>query len=372
MKIAMISNQAQSMLNFRGPLIVELIRGGHEVICFAPNFDTKTRSAISALGANTVGFEMSRSGTNPFQELAVIFKLRALLREHQPEICFTFFLKPVIYGTLAAWSAGIERRYGLIEGLGFSFTAGSEVNFRMWILQRFLKVLARFAALNIDKMIFLNEDDKKEFIDSGIVKSEKTALLGAIGVDLDEWSVQPLPEGQITFILVARLLGDKGIREYVQAARIVSAENPKVRFLLLGGLDENPAAISRSEVNAWVTEGLIEWPGHVAVKPWLGQSSVFVLPSYREGLPCSTQEAMALGRPVITTDAPGCRETVIEGYNGFLIPPRDPAALANAMQHFIEHPQDISKMGANSRKLAEEKFNVQIQNGKLLEFLGLR
>lgn len=371
MKIAVISNQASSMLNFRGSLLAELDRQGHEVLAFAPDFSPETRSALADLGAQPVEFTMSRSGINPLREVAVIFELRGLLRRHKPDICFTFFVKPVIYGTIAAWSIGIKRRFGLIEGLGFGFTAAPEVDVRRWVVQRFLVLMGRLAMARLNRVIFLNPDDRKEFVDRKLVASAQTELLGAIGVDLEEWSVEPFPEGPVTFILVARLLRDKGIREYVEAARMIRTSHPEARFLLVGGLDENPAAISRAEVEAWVAEGLIEWPGHVPVKQWLARASVFVLPSYREGVPRSTQEAMALGRPVITTDVPGCRETLINGRNGFLIPPRDPVALAGAMRHFIEHHHDIEPMGAESRKLAEQRFDVHVQNQKLMAFMEL-
>ncbi len=371
MKIAVISNQAGSMLNFRGPLLAELHREGHEVLAFAPDFDPKIRSAFAAIGAQPVDFTMSRAGMNPLREIAVIFELRRLLRSHRPDICFTFFLKPVIYGTIAAWSIGVRRRFGLIEGLGFAFTAAPKVDLRRLVVQRFLAVMARFAMARLNRVIFLNPDDRQEFLDRKFVIPAQTALLGAIGLDLEEWSVEPLPEKPVTFILVARLLRDKGIREYVEAARILRADHPEARFLLVGGLDENPAAIARTEVDAWVAEGLIEWPGHVPVKRWLSQASVFVLPSYREGVPRSTQEAMALGRPVITTDVPGCRETVIAGRNGLLVPPRDPVALAKAMCHFIEYPQNIVRMGAESRKLAEQRFDVYVQNRRLMAFMEL-
>jgi len=372
MKIAVISNQAKSMINFRGPLLAELHRQGHEILAFAPEFDSETRAAITALGAQPVTFGLSRAGLNPLKELAAIFELRRLMRHHKPDICFAYFLKPVIYGTIAAWSAGVVRRYCMIEGLGFAFTAAPIGDVRRLVVQLILSVLVRFATKKAHRMIFLNRDDQQEFIERGLIEAQKTALLGAIGVDLTEWSVVPLPEGPLTFILVARLLRDKGIGEYIAAARILRRRFPQVRFLLLGGLDENPTAISRSEVEGWVAEGLIEWPGHVQVRPWLAQASVFVLPSYyREGVPRSTQEAMAFGRAVITTDAPGCRETVIDGCNGILVPPRDPEALAAAMIHFVEHRKDIVRMGAESRRLAVERFDVHVQNRKLMALLEL-
>ena len=173
----------------------------------------------------------------------------------------------------------------------------------------------------------------------------------------------------VTFLLAARLLREKGIVEYAEAARLVKARHSEVRFVLLGGLDPNPGGLSQAEVQAWAAEGLLEWPGHVAVKPWLTKTSVFVLPSYREGVPRSTQEAMAMGRPVITTDAPGCRETVDEGVNGFLVPVRDVPALADAMLRFVQNPSLIESMGRESRRLAEMHFDVRKINAQLLKIL---
>lgn len=371
MRIALISNQAKSMLNFRGPLIEELVRQGHEILAFAPDFEELTRSECEKLGARPVDFAMSRAGLNPLREIAVILELRRLLMTLRPDIVLSFFLKPVIYGTLAAASARIQKRFALIEGLGFAFTPSGSFDLRRFAVQLPMLLLTRFAMNRLDKVILLNRDDQKEFIDRGLVELRTTGLLGAIGLDLDEWSQVPLPEERAVFILVARLLADKGIREYVEAARILRRANSDARFLLLGGLDEHPTAISRDEVNSWVAEGLIEWPGHVPVRPWLAQANVFVLSSYREGFPRSTQEAMAMGRPVVTTDVPGCRDTVVEGRNGFKVRARDPEALAKAMKHFIEEPGAIAAMGAESRRIAEKQFDVQVQNHKLLDLMGI-
>ncbi len=220
-------------------------------------------------------------------------------------------------------------------------------------------------------------------MERGLIARERTEVLGGIGVDLEAWPVAPLPGGPegpggpggpggpVTFILVARLLRDKGIEDYIAAIRLLREGGAQARFLLLGGLDDNPAGITRAEVEAWVAEGLVEWPGHADVRPWLAQAHVFVLPSYREGVPRSTQEAMAMGRAIITTDAPGCRETVEDGVNGFLMPVRDPGALAAAMERFITDPALAAYMGHESRVLAEARFDVHRQNARLLGFLGL-
>lgn len=371
MKIAVISNGAQSLLNFRGQLLAEMVRRGHSVLAFAPDHDAASRAALTGLGVEAVDYAVSRAGTNPLREICSIFELRGLLAQHRVDLCFSYFIKPVIYGTIAAWLAGVPRRYGLIEGLGFAFTDAPDQSRTRRFLQHAITVMARFAGRRVDQMIFLNPDDRQEFLNRGLISHNRTYLLGAIGLDLSDWSVTPLPKGPLTFLLVARLLRDKGIAEYAAAARLVRQDHPEIRFLLLGGLDDNPAAINRAEVEAWVAEGLIEWPGHVAVKPWLAQAHVFVLPSYREGVPRSTQEAMAMARPVITTDVPGCRETVIEGVNGFLVPPRDPQALAAAMRQFIRAPGLITHMGAESRRFAEARFDVHQQNRKLLSCMAL-
>lgn len=372
MKIAVISNAAGSLLNFRGPLLAEMRRRGHDILAFAPDHDATTRGALRKMGVEPVDYRISRTGTNPLADMAAVLELCKLLRRHGPEASLAYFIKPVIYGSIAARLAGIPRRYAMIEGLGFAFTATSGRSWRRSVLQRIILALFRLSLRHVTRTIFLNPDDQAEFLRRGLVLEEKTGLLGGIGVDLSEWRAtsSPRPE-KPTFILVARLLRDKGVVEYAEAARLLRREYPQARFLLVGGHDPNPAAVPLASVRQWVDDGIVEWPGFVAVQPWLDQASVFVLPSYREGVPRSTQEAMALSLPVITTDVPGCRETVIDGVNGFLVPPRDPMALADAMRHFIEEPDLITEMGAQSRRIAEERFDVHRQNAKLLEMIDL-
>ncbi len=221
-------------------------------------------------------------------------------------------------------------------------------------------------------MVFQNGDDLAEFAANGLVDAVKAVNVGGTGVDLAEWPLIPPVTQPVTFLLAARLLREKGIVEYAEAARRVKAIYPQTRFILLGGLDPNPGGLRADEVRAWVEEGLLEWQGHVLVKPWLAKASVYVLPSYyREGIPRSTQEAMAMGRPVITSDAPGCRETVVAGQNGFLVPVRDPETLARTMLRFIEQPALIKSMGCRSRALAEERFDVRKTNARMFEVLGV-
>jgi glycosyltransferase involved in cell wall biosynthesis len=371
MKISIISNFAWSLLNFRGPLLVEMVGRGHDVSAFAPDHDEGTRAWLRDRGIVPVDFDLARTGMNPFKDAASLLELRHLLRLHKPDVTLGYYIKPVIYGTIAAWLARVPRRYAMIEGLGFAFTHGPDIGWRKALLQRVVSVLYRAALRRADKVMFLNPDDRAEFQRKGLVSADQAALLGGIGVDLHEWSYAEPPSKPVCFIMVGRLLRDKGVREFVDAARIVRERHPAARFLLIGGHDSNPAAIPLADAQAWVDEGLIEWPGHVPVRDWLAQGSVFVLPSYREGVPRSTQEAMAMGLPVVTTDVPGCRETVVEGRNGFLVPVRDAVALAEAMRYFLDRPERIVPMGVESRKLAEEHFDVNKQNRKLLAFMDL-
>jgi len=371
-KIAVISNGARSLLNFRGPLMAEMIRRGHEVVALAPDHSAETRRALQAMDVRPLDFAMTRAGIGPIQEIGTIMDLRRLLRAHRPDVCFSYFLKPVIYGTIAAWLAGVPRRYGLIAGLGSAFASSSQRPWARSALQHAMSALAKFSFRRIDRLMFQNIDDLTEFVTRGIVVRDKAELIGATGVDLDEWPLTSLPEGPITFILAARLLRDKGVGEYAEAARQIKATHPHTRFILLGNVDQNPDTFTSAEVWAWVSEGLVEWPGHVPVAPWLAEAHVFVLPSYyREGVPRSTQEAMAMGRPIITTDAPGCRETVVEGVNGYCIPPRDASSLAAAMTRFIAEPSLLSRMGFESRRIAEERFDVHRINDKLLAAMEL-
>lgn len=372
LRYALITSQAFSLSNFRGTLISALVAQGIEVFAVAPDYDESTRKSVRAFGAIPIDCSFSRTGVNPIRDFFDMLSLALLLNRIRPDVTLGYFIKPVIFGTLAAWLAGVPRRVAMIEGLGYVFTDSSNHQpLVRKVLRILVSLLYRFALSRAHKVVFLNSDDINEFVSSGLIKKNKTFKLGGIGVDLADWPLTKPFNQPITFLLVARLLREKGILEYAQAARLVKDQHPEVRFVLLGGLDPNPGGLVQGEVQAWVANGLLEWPGHEAVKPWLAQTSVFVLPSYREGVPRSTQEAMAMGRAVITTDAPGCRETVDEGVNGFLVPVRNVPALAKAMLRFVEAPALIETMGLESRRLAEERFDVSKINARLMKILDV-
>ena len=368
--LAIITSHAPSLAHFRAPLIRALRARGVQVLALAPNFDENTRAAVRALGATPVDCRMERAGMNPLRDALNTWHMAGLLRRLGPDVSLGYFIKPVIFGTLAAWWAAGLPSLPMVEGLGFVFTpTEGALPLRRRLLRRLVLWLYKLGLSRAERVIFLNPDDQAELVAAGVLPASKGFLLGGIGVDLAQWPMTPPVAEPVTFLLVARLLREKGVVQYAEAARIVRRQHPQARFVLLGGLDDNPGSLTQADVQAWVDEGILQWHGHVPVQPWMAQASVYVLPSYREGVPVSTQEAMAMGRPVITTDVPGCRETVVDGVNGFLVPPRNAQALAAAMLRFIEQPGLIAPMGRESRRIAEERFDVHQVNQRLVDLL---
>ena len=366
-RIAIITTQAFSLCNFRGPLIKEMASGGMIVYAFAPDYTEELKKSVVALGAIPVDFQMSRTGINPLSDFFNCIQLSIKLRKLRLDGTLSYFIKPVIYGTLAAYFARVPNKFAMIEGAGYIFTDHSNPSLFRYLLRICVVQLYKIALSQINVVFVLNPDDKKLFINEGMVAEERVLLINGIGVDLDYYDFMPPVLNPMCFILIARLLREKGVYEYVEAARKLKLMYPQTRFLLLGNVDENPGSILEAEARSWVEEGLIEWPGQVEdVRFWLAQASVFVLPSYREGLPRSTQEAMSMGRAVITADVPGCRETIQHGLNGFLVSPRNPEALFESMLTFVNQPDLVKSMGLASRKIAVDNFDVHKINVKIL------
>ena len=369
----LIAGYPDSLLNFRGPLLRALLSQGLEVHVAAPDLPVCSviRQRLEALGVHVHQVALKRTGMNPLADLVTLYRLWQLMRQVRPDYVLGYTIKPVIYGSLAAWLAGVPKRFALITGLGYAFQG--EAGQRSW-LRRIVQGLYRFALGRVNKVFFQNPDDEALFHDLGILRSSdrKTVVVNGSGIDVGRFTVAPLPEIP-QFLLIARLLGDKGVREYVRAAVSVRQRHPEVSFGLVGWIDENPDAISEGELQRWIEGGDVQFYGRLDdVKPAIAQCSVYVLPSYREGTPRTVLEAMAMGRAIITTDAPGCRETVIDGDNGFLVPVKAVDELAAAMLKFVEQPELITRMGQRSRQIAEEKYDVDKVNAHMLREMGIK
>jgi len=367
-KILIIAHYGKSLLNFRGELIKTLIKHGHRVILSAPENDFKKE--LEGMGAEFVQIPLVRTGLNPIKDIYTLISLIRTMKEKEPDIVFSYAIKPVIYGSLAARIMKIPRVISLITGLGYVFTGSS---WKHRVLQNLVCFLYRQALKGNDVILFQNPDDLNLFRERNILSvKNKAVLVNGSGVDVVKFNYAEPKTQPLSFLLIARLIWDKGIGEYVEAARQIKSRYPDVIFKLLGPFDSNPAAIKKEQINAWVTEGIIQYLGETNdVRPIIASSSVIVLPSYREGTPRSVLEAMAMGRPVITTNAPGCRETVIHGVNGFLVPIKDSAALADAMEQFILNKELIREMGLKSREIAVEKYDVHKVNNVIMEAMDL-
>lgn len=376
MRILLVAGLADSLINFRGPLMAALQARGLDVHVAAPDMppQSRTRQQLQALGLTVHEVPMARTGTNPLDDLRTTWALWRLMHRIQPEKVLGYTIKPVIYGTLAAWLARVPQRFALITGLGYAFQGeGKRSN-----LQALVQHLYRMAISRATLVFFQNSDDMGLFLERGILQPHTSAcVVNGSGVDLDRFAMKPLPSayastGVVRFLCIGRLLGDKGIREYAHAARLIKQKYPAAQFALVGGTDSNPDSVSQVELEAWVAEGLLEYGGRLAdVRPAIEACSVYVLPSYREGTPRTVLEAMAIGRAVITTDAPGCRETVVNGDNGFLVPVKSVDGLAAAMTRFLHEPELACRMGRRSRQLAEEKYDVHKVNAVMMREMGM-
>ena len=376
MKIVMIGTTANCVLGFRGPLIKELIIRGHEVYAFAIDYSDAQRQLLKSLGAIPVDYVLFRSGLNMLADLKMMLRLKTKLEAIKPDIVLSYFVKPVIYGTVAARLANIPIRIAMLEGLGYVHTASQNgYGFKKRILQIVQGVLFTISFKFATRIVFLNPDDLNDLSKMTLFSKSKVEVVGGIGLELLDYPYsKPDMNNPIRFIFVARLLAEKGIYQLIEAIKLVQEKYPSTELVVLGDLDEdNPAGLTKKNLDDLIKQEIIIYPGKVSnVNEWLSNSHVFVLPSYREGVPRSTQEAMAVGRPIITTDVPGCRETVVDGKNGFLVPAFNVEELVEKMIWFVEHPEQIELMGLESRRMAEEKFDVHKVNASMLAIMGLK
>ncbi len=369
MKIVIIGTVASSILGFRLPFIKKLIENNIHIYAFAINFSDEQKKQLNSIGVKPIDYSLSRSGLNPISELKSTFELYQKIKKIKPDIVFSYFTKPVVYGSLAAKLAKVPRIVGMIEGLGTTFTEGPD---GFTGKQRFIKFiqsqLYHLSSYHLDNLIVLNEDDKRDL--QSIANFKQISVLGGIGLELQEYpfTLPVIKNNNINFIFVSRLLKNKGVEYLFQSAEIIKNKYNNATFTILGETDKaNSDSISLDYLQHYIDNNTINYHGRVDnVYDYLKLSSVFILPSYyREGVPRCTQEALSVGRPVITTDSTGCRDTVINGFNGYLIPKWNVESLVEKMEFFINNPDKIVEMGKNSRQLAEEFFDADNVNNKL-------
>ena len=365
-----------SLVNFRGDLIRDLIALGYEVHVSTPDgdggtdeqFDARTRErldALAALGVRSHSLPLERAGLNPVSDFRYLASMLALQRKIRPALVINYTIKPNIWGSFAARLLGIPA-VSMVTGVGYMMIEAAGVKRRL--VQGFARRLYAAALSSNRAVVFQNGDDVADFVKARIVAPSKVRMVRGSGVNLDHFAPAPLPQAPI-FLMISRLLVTKGVREYAAAAEAVRQQYPEARFLLVGGAGSGPDGIPEEEAAQWTA---VERVGLKSdVRQSIAEAAVYVLPSYREGTPRSVLEAMAMGRPVITTDVPGCRETVRDGENGILVPARDAEALRDAMIRLIEDKGAREHMAQASLRMVRELFDVRKVNQDLLRHFGL-
>lgn len=365
-KILFTHNTTRYLFLHYREFMESFVTSGAQVIVVAP-FDG-TVEEIRKIGIRCIDLRLKRQGLNPLVELLTLARLYRVIAREQPDIVFNYSIKPVIYGALAARLGRTRYIFSMITGLGHLFMEESP----KFNLVRFMVLPIYRLAMRCNKAVFFqNPDDKDLFLHHGLIDDNMGFVVDGTGIDPCQFKPDEAAPVPGTFILVSRLLWSKGIKEYVDAARKLKKKYPGAEFQILGPFDDNPASIHTGDIDQWQREGVIRYLGVVDdVRPYLNKASVFVLPThYREGRPRTILEAMSCGKPIITTDMPGCRQTVDHGENGLLIHTGDVEALAAAMERFLLNNDLVIKMGRRSRQLAEDRYNVSKVNDSIISVM---
>jgi glycosyltransferase involved in cell wall biosynthesis len=354
MRILVLSSHTPSLFWFRLDMMKEMVDQGHTVFAIGNESPLNWSAKFAEHGINYRGIRVARNGINPINDIRTFFDLIKVISETRPDRIFAYHAKTVIYGSLASFFLGRRDFYALISGLGSIYI---DQDFKSRIIRMMMKFEYRIACSLSRKVFFHNHDDRDAFVKDRLVTHQKTVIVNGSGVNLDEFVNTPFPK-ETAFLFIGRLIKDKGVIEYLNACKKIKEMYPWVRCLLVGPFDSNPSSITHADLIPYLAN--IEYFGEQNdVRPFIAQSSVFVLPSYREGTPKTILEAMAMGRPIITTDVPGCKETVIDGENGFLVKVQDEKDLFEKMKRFIENPRLIEKMGIKSLEIADLKYDVR-------------
>ncbi len=373
-KICLIANSGFTVINFRLELIKTLIDKGCDVTVVCPSdcvlmMRRDLGEELRNIGAKYIPIAFSRSGINPISEVKMLVNLVKILKKEKPDVVLNYTIKPTIYGSIAARLVGVKYISSNITGLGYVFASDT---YKAKFLSVIIKLQYKFALRCNSLVFFQNPDDESEFEALSLIKSVNTKVINGSGVDIEKFKRVNMAPKPCSFVLVSRMLRDKGVKEFIQAAELLKSKYPNAVFTLLGPVDDNPHSFSEEELEQYVSKGIVQYlPARPDVKPVLEDHEVFVLPSYyREGVPRSILEAMSMSMPIITTDAPGCRETVKPNSNGFLVEIKNSYSLASAMENFINDRDLVKLFGDSSRALVCQRFDVRKVNDSIIsEFL---
>ena len=380
MRVLFIASYAESLINFRGELLKEISKRDHQVFAAAPDliFDKRMKKELNNMGIKCYSLKLKRSSMNIFNELRSIYEIYKVIRSCKPELICSYTIKPNIYTGIILTLKGLFIRNTniifnpMITGLGSGFI-DKKATIKKKLLQFLLKSLYKFAFKDAKTIIFQNPDDMNFFKDHKLInKSSSAVRVWGSGVNLKKFKPIPL-KNKTNFIMISRLLIDKGLLEYFEAAKIIKSRYPNTNFLIAGSFDDNRSGIKQEEFKKLLKPRHVEYLGNLnCVKNALSDCAFFVLPSYREGTPRSTLEALAIGRPILTTDVPGCRETVINGVNGYLVEPKNALSLSKGMEKLLNHSfRELQSMSLRSISLAKEKYDVESVNNKLIKIFNL-
>lgn len=367
MKILVVSPKNKTVFNFRGDLIRDMVASGNQVVVTGPNKDFI--DDIMSLGVSEfVEIPLIKDNTSIKGDIAYYKALKEQIKRIKPDLVFGYTIKPVIYGSLAAKAAKVPHIYSMVTGLGRVFAVNG---LKATVVRFITKMLYKMAFKACDKVIFQNGDDVNELVKSRCLKRSKAVIVNGSGVNMQRFSVSKLPETPV-FLMVSRIIREKGIVEFCEASRLLKVNHPEARCLLLGGFDSSMGALKLEDIKPFIDDGSVEYLGEVKDPSEIyKQSSVFVLPSYyREGLPRTILEAMACGRTVITTDWTGCREPITDGYNGYLVPIRNSNELYLRMKQLCEDREMLSAMSEAAYETCKEKYDVSIVNAQMRECIG--
>ena len=366
--IAVISSHTPSLFWFRMDMMEKFSSYGYKVFALGNEAEEDWVQKFEEHGIIYKKIDVERNGTNPINDIKTFISIKKCLLEIKPDKIFSFQAKTIIYGNLAAKALGIKEVYPLIAGIGSVFLKD---DFKTKLIRQIMKTEYKVALRKCPAIFFQNMDDVQIFKENHVLKKQKIVMLHGSGVNLERFIVQPLPDN-VVFLCISRLIRDKGVNEYLEASKIIKERHPDIRCMLVGPFDSNPSAIKPEDLQKFIDVGIEYYGEQSDVRPYLSQCSVFVLPSYREGTPKTVLEAMASGRAIITTDVPGCKETIVNGKNGIMVNAKDVNALTEAMETFIQEPEKIAVMAKEGRKMAENTFDVRLVNETICKAMQLK